>query len=52
MVRLTNYYGKILPSEEANRYFDLLMQDILKEKLHGMAILNTCILIQIQQSEH
>jgi alkylated DNA repair dioxygenase AlkB len=27
-----NYYGKILPSEEANQYFDLLMQDILWEK--------------------
>ncbi|MBV9176324.1 MAG: alpha-ketoglutarate-dependent dioxygenase AlkB [Nitrososphaeraceae archaeon] len=23
-----NYYGKILPSEEANQYFDLLMQNI------------------------
>jgi alkylated DNA repair dioxygenase AlkB len=27
-----NYYAKILPSEEANQYFDLLMQDILWEK--------------------
>jgi len=27
-----NYYGKILPSEEANQYFDLLMQNILREK--------------------
>ena len=24
-----NYYAKILPSEEANQYFDLLMQNIL-----------------------
>ncbi|HEY9385603.1 MAG TPA: hypothetical protein VIP70_01060, partial [Nitrososphaeraceae archaeon] len=24
-----NYYGKILPSKEANQYFDLLMQNIL-----------------------
>jgi alkylated DNA repair dioxygenase AlkB len=24
-----NYYGKILPSREANQYFDLLMQNIL-----------------------
>jgi hypothetical protein len=62
-----NYYGKILSSEEANRYFDLLMQNtngkkmkssflanilLLREKLHGMVILNTCIPIQIQQSEH
>jgi alkylated DNA repair dioxygenase AlkB len=27
-----NYYGKILSSEEANQYFDLLMQNILWEK--------------------
>ena len=27
-----NYYAKILPSEEANQYFDLLMQNILWEK--------------------
>ncbi|HEY6883664.1 MAG TPA: alpha-ketoglutarate-dependent dioxygenase AlkB, partial [Nitrososphaeraceae archaeon] len=27
-----NYYAKILPSEKANQYFDLLMQDILWEK--------------------
>ena len=27
-----NYYGKILASEEANQYFDLLMQNILWEK--------------------
>ena len=62
-----NYYGKILSSEEANRYFGLLMQNILgkkmqssflvnilllKEKMPGMVILNTCIPIQIQQSEH
>ena len=62
-----NYYGKILSSEEANQYFGLLMQNILwekdelsslvnisllKEKLHGTVILNTCILIQIQQSKH
>jgi alkylated DNA repair dioxygenase AlkB len=26
---LVNYYGKILTSEEANQYFDLLMQNIL-----------------------
>jgi DNA-binding HxlR family transcriptional regulator len=25
---------------------------LLKEKLHGMVILNTCIVIQIQQIEH
>ena len=63
---VVNYYGKILSSEEANQYFDLLMQNILwekdeviifgkilllKEKLHGMVILNTCILIQMQRSE-
>jgi hypothetical protein len=24
-----NYYGKVLPSTEANQYFDLLMQNIL-----------------------
>jgi hypothetical protein len=62
-----NYYGKILSSKEANQYFGLLMQNILwekdeviilvkillrKEKLHGMVIPNTCILIQIQQREH
>ena len=29
---IVNYYGKILSSEEANRYFDLLMQSILWEK--------------------
>jgi hypothetical protein len=27
-----NYYGKILSSEEANQYFDSLMQNILWEK--------------------
>src|SRR5919198_4408425 len=27
-----NYYGKILPSEEANQYFDLLMQNIQWER--------------------
>ena len=27
-----NYYGKILSSEEANRYFDLLMQNTQWEK--------------------
>ncbi len=27
-----NYYGKILPSEEANQYFDLLMQNVLWQK--------------------
>jgi hypothetical protein len=27
-----NYYGKILPSEEANQYFGLLMQKIQWEK--------------------
>jgi hypothetical protein len=27
-----NYYGKILSSEEANQYFDLLMQNIQWEK--------------------
>jgi hypothetical protein len=27
-----NYYAKILPSEEANQHFDLLMQNILREK--------------------
>jgi len=27
-----NYYGKILSSEEAKQYFDLLMQNILWEK--------------------
>ena len=27
-----NYYGKILSSEKANRYFDLLMQNIQWEK--------------------
>src|SRR5919206_4895407 len=27
-----NYYGKILPSEEANQYFDLLMQNTKWEK--------------------
>jgi hypothetical protein len=56
-----NYYGKILSSEEANQYFGLLMQNILWEKdeviifgkhITGMVILNTCILIQIQQSKH
>jgi len=60
-----NYYGKILPSEETNQYFELLNSMgkkrkssflvnilLLKEKLHGMVILNTCILIQIQRSEH
>ena len=63
-----NYYGKILPSEEANQYFGLLMQKIQwekdkviifgknilpqKEKLHGMVILNIYIPIQIQQSKH
>jgi hypothetical protein len=26
------YYANILPSEEANQYFDLLMQNILWEK--------------------
>jgi hypothetical protein len=26
---LVNYYGKILTSEEANQYLDLLMQNIL-----------------------
>jgi alkylated DNA repair dioxygenase AlkB len=25
---IVNYYGKILPSEEANQYFDLLMRNI------------------------
>jgi hypothetical protein len=64
---IVNYYGKILSSEEANQYFDLLMRNIqwekdevvifgsillLKEKLHGMAILNICTLIQVLQSEH
>jgi hypothetical protein len=31
-----NYYAKILPSEEANQYFDLLMQNILwgKKRSH------------------
>jgi alkylated DNA repair dioxygenase AlkB len=29
---VVNYYGKILSSEEANQYFDLLMQNILWEK--------------------
>jgi hypothetical protein len=58
-----NYYGKILPSEEANQYFGLLMQKIQwekdkviifgknilpqKEKLHDMVILYTCILIHV-----
>jgi hypothetical protein len=27
-----NYYGKILSSEEANQYFDLLMQNIPCQK--------------------
>jgi alkylated DNA repair dioxygenase AlkB len=27
-----NYYGKIMSSQEANQYFDLLMQNILWEK--------------------
>jgi hypothetical protein len=64
---IVNYYGKILSSVVANQYFDLLMQNIhwekdqviifgkillLREKLHGTVILNTCILIQIQQREH
>ena len=26
-----NYYGKIMPSTEANRYFDLLLKNILWE---------------------
>ncbi|MFL6368265.1 MAG: hypothetical protein ACJ72T_06915 [Nitrososphaeraceae archaeon] len=54
------YYGKILSSEETNQCLDSLMQNIQwekdkssflvnillrKEKLHGMVILNTCILI-------
>jgi hypothetical protein len=62
-----NYYGEILASKEANKYFDLLMQIfygkmmkssflvsilLLKEKLHGMVILTTYIPIQIQQSKH
>jgi alkylated DNA repair dioxygenase AlkB len=29
---IVNYYGKILSSEEADQYFDLLMQNILWEK--------------------
>jgi len=31
-----NYYAKILPCEEANQYFDLLMQNILwgKKRSH------------------
>src|SRR5919199_6482960 len=29
---IVNYYGKILSSEEANQYFDLLMQNIQWEK--------------------
>ena len=29
---VVNYYGKILSSEEANQYFDLLMQNIHWEK--------------------
>ena len=28
---IVNYYGKILSSEEANQYFDLLMQNIQSE---------------------
>ena len=55
-----NYYGKILSSEETNQCLDSLMQNIQwekdkssflvnillrKEKLHGMVLLNTCILI-------
>jgi hypothetical protein len=62
-----NYYRNVLTHNEANRYFDLLLQNILwrndeavifgkhivaREKLRGMVILTTCILIQIQQSKH
>jgi hypothetical protein len=62
-----NYYGEILASKEANKYFDLLMQIfygkmmkssflvsilLLKEKLRGMVTLTICIPIQTQQSKH
>ena len=60
-----NYYGTIFSSEQANRYFGLLRQNIpflswisigkriiTKRKLHGKVILNTCIPIQVLHSEY
>jgi hypothetical protein len=62
-----NYYPNVLTHDDANHYFDLLLQKIVwendeviisvsissqREKLHGMVILTTCIPIQIQQSKH
>ena len=59
-----NYYGVIFSTRQANRYFGLLIQNIpwekdevmflilnvslLKEKLHGIVILNICILIRLR----
>jgi hypothetical protein len=39
-----NYYAKILPSEEANQYFDLLMQNILWGKKKSSFLVNILLL--------
>jgi hypothetical protein len=42
-----NYYGKILSSEEANQYFDLLMQNIHGKKMKSSFLANILLLKEI-----